>query len=80
MPSCFCDLQMKYNQQVPSGGLYLSLTVTNRFGLSSSSVVTNRFLKIFETTEVLESNAEFFCSQEESICLSLLKVAYICSF
>lgn len=56
--SCFCDLQMKYNQVVPSGGHYLWLTVTNRFGLSSPSTVTNRFLKIFETTEVPESNAE----------------------
>lgn len=60
MPSCFCDLQIKYNQEVPSGGYYLSLTVTNRFGLSSPSVVTNRFLKIFEKTEVPENNAEIF--------------------
>lgn len=58
-PYCFCDLQMKYSQ-VPRGAHYLSLMVTNSFGLSSPSVVTNGFLKIFKTTEVPESSAEIF--------------------
>lgn len=60
MPHCIRDLQMKYSQEVPRGAHYLSLTVTNRFGLSSPSVVTNGFLKIFETTEVPGSSAEIF--------------------
>lgn len=60
MPYCICDLQMKSCQEVPRGAHYLSLTVTNRFGLSSPSVVTNGFLKIFQTTEVPGSSAEIF--------------------
>jgi len=51
---------MNYNQEVPSGGHCLSLTMTNSFGLSSPGIVTNRFLKIFETTKVPDNNAEIF--------------------